>query len=220
MVPAGANLPRGIQRRPMLDDFQNWGPKPTTTLQGRHVQLQPLGSAHATDLLAAGADPEVWQYLPMPQPKNLTDIQAFIDSAQRDVDRGFAVAFAIIDAHSGKAVGTTRFLDIRPRDRGIEIGWTWLSSDYWRTPINTECKYLLLRHAFETHSALRVQLKTDERNQRSRAAILRIGASFEGVLRCDRLLWTGFVRSSAYYSVVHSDWPAVRTKLEQRLSSP
>jgi RimJ/RimL family protein N-acetyltransferase len=204
----------------MLDDFQNWGPKPTTTLQGRHVQLQPLGSAHAADLLAAGADPEVWQYQTQPQPKNLAHVQAFIDSAEHDRARGLSVAFAIIDARSGKAVGTTRFLDIRPRDRGIEIGSTWLSSDHWRTPINTECKYLLLRHAFETLSALRVQLKTDERNQRSRAAIMRIGASFEGILRCDRLLWNGFIRSSAYYSIVHNEWPSVRTKLEQRLTSP
>jgi N-acetyltransferase len=186
----------------------DWGPKPII-LQGRHVELRPLNRAHAGDLLSAAADPEVWKYLPIPQPKSLEDIQAFIESAERDVATGSSVAFAILDARSGKAVGSTRYLDIRRRDRGIEIGWTWLCREVWRTTINTECKYLLLRHAFEDLSALRVQLKTDERNQRSRAAILRIGASFEGVLRCDRVLWDGFVRSSAYYSVVHSEWPAI-----------
>jgi RimJ/RimL family protein N-acetyltransferase len=194
----------------------DWGPKPIT-LQGRHVELRPLTLAHAADLLSAAADPQVWNYLPIPQPKSLQDIQALIANADREVATGTSVTFAIIDARSGKAVGSTRYLDIRPRDRGIEIGWTWLSSDVWRTPINTECKYLLLRHAFEEVSALRVQLKTDERNQRSRAAILRIGASFEGVLRCDRVLWDGFVRSSAYYSVVHHEWPAIRAKLSERL---
>jgi N-acetyltransferase len=196
----------------------DWGPKPIT-LQGRYVQLHPLTQAHAADLLAAAADPEVWKYLPLPQPRTLAEMQAFIESAERELARGFSVAFAIVDATSGKAVGSTRYLDIRPRDRGVEIGWTWLSSEVWRTPINTECKYMLLRHAFEGLSALRVQLKTDERNARSRAAILRIGASFEGVLRCDRLLWDGFVRSSAYYSAIHGEWPAIRAKLEEQLQS-
>lgn len=195
----------------------DWGPKPIA-LHGRHVELQPLTRAHAADLLSAAADPEVWKYLPIPQPKNLEDIQAFIASAERELATGSSVAFAIVDARSGKAVGSTRYLDIRPHDRGVEIGWTWLSREVWRTPINTECKYLLLRRAFEELSALRVQLKTDERNERSRAAILRIGASFEGVLRCDRVLWDGFVRSSAYYSVVHHEWPAVRAQLSERLS--
>jgi RimJ/RimL family protein N-acetyltransferase len=194
----------------------DFSPKPRR-LQGRHVLLEPLGPAHAADLLAAAADPEVWTYLPMPQPRSQEDMRAFIETAQRELELGASVPFAIIDMRSRKAVGSTRYLDIRPRDRGIEIGWTWLSSEVWRTPINTECKYLLLCHAFEALSALRVQLKTDERNQRSRAAILRIGASFEGILRCERLLWNGFVRSSAYYSVVHHEWPAVRAKLEQQL---
>ena len=193
-----------------------WGPKPIS-LSGRHVRLEPLARTHAADLLAAAADPEVWRYLTQPQPKSLADMQAFIESAERELARGFSVAFAIIDARSGKAIGSTRYLDIRRHDRGVEIGSTWLSRDVWRTPVNTECKYLLLRHAFEILSALRVQLKTDERNDRSRAAILRIGASFEGVLRCDRVLWDGFVRSSAYYSVVHHEWPAVRATLEERL---
>ena len=196
-----------------------FGPKPIT-LQGRHVLLTPLTLAHATDLLAAAADPEIWSYLPYQQPRTEPDMRALIESAERDQERGFSVAFAIVDLRSGKAIGSTRYLDIRPRDRGVEIGSTWLSSEVWRTAINTECKYLLLRHAFEDLSALRVQLKTDERNQRSRAAILGIGATFEGILRCDRVLWNGFVRSSAYYSITHQERPAVRAKLEERLNRP
>ncbi|HKP59637.1 MAG TPA: GNAT family protein [Polyangiales bacterium] len=197
----------------------DFGPKPTT-LQGRHVLLTPLTLAHSADLLAAAADPEIWNYLPYQQPRTEPDMRALIESAERDQERGFSVAFAIVDLRSGKAIGSTRYLDIRPRDRGVEIGSTWLSSEVWRTAFNTECKYLLLRHAFEDLSALRVQLKTDERNQRSRAAILGIGATFEGILRCDRVLWNGFVRSSAYYSITHQEWPAVRARLEERLNRP
>lgn len=194
----------------------SWGPRPIT-LHGRHVRLEPLSHAHLDDLLRAAADPEIWNYLPVPQPKNADELRVVIDNALADLERGWSQPFAIVDLRSGRAVGSTRYLDIRQSDRGLEIGWTWLSSDVWRTPINTECKYLLLKHAFEELSALRVQLKTDERNARSRAAILRIGAVFEGVLRCDRVLWDGFVRSSAYYSIVEREWPAVREGLEGRL---
>ncbi|HKU41558.1 MAG TPA: GNAT family protein [Polyangiales bacterium] len=194
-----------------------WGPRPIS-LYGRHVRLEPLGPAHAADLLQAAADPEVWNYMPVAQPTSAAQMSALIESAVNDLERGVSVPFAIIDLRSGRAVGSTRYLDIRRQDRGLEIGWTWLSSDIWRTAINTECKYLLLRHAFEDLSALRVQLKTDERNARSRAAILRIGASFEGILRCDRVMWNGFVRSTAFYSVVEAEWPAVRDALEKRLA--
>ena len=196
---------------------EGWGPVPIV-LRGQHVQLEPLTAAHVPDLLEAAADPEVWQFLPTAQPVSAAEMQALIDSAQRDVDKGVSVAFATIDLRTGRAVGSTRYLDIRPRDRGLEIGWTWLARSVWRTPLNTECKYLLLRHAFDHLGALRVQLKTDDRNQRSKAAIARIGARFEGVLRCDRVLWDGFVRDSAFFSVVHYEWPSVRTDLERKLA--
>jgi RimJ/RimL family protein N-acetyltransferase len=147
-------------------------------------------------------------------------MQSLFDSASRDVASGLSVAFATLDARTQRAIGSTRYLDIRPRDRGVEIGWTWLARAAWRTPINTECKYLLLRHAFEDLGALRVQLKTDNRNERSKAAIVRIGAKPEGVLRCDRVLWDGYVRDSAYFSVVHQEWATVKSALEQLLRRP
>jgi RimJ/RimL family protein N-acetyltransferase len=197
-------------------DGAAWGPVPIV-LTGQHVQLVPLTALHLLDLLEAAADPEIWRYMPVAPPKNLADMQTLIDSAARDVASGTSVAFAIVDARTGRAVGSTRYLDIRPRDRGLEIGWTWLGRAAWRTPINTECKYLLLRHAFDDLRALRVQLKTDDRNERSKVAIARIGAKPEGVLRCDRVLWDGYVRDSAYFSVVHHEWPAVKRALELRL---
>jgi RimJ/RimL family protein N-acetyltransferase len=193
-----------------------WGPVPIV-LTGEHVQLVPLTATHVPDLFEAAADPEIWRYLPGAQPAAVADMQALVDSAARDTARGVSIAFATLDARTGRAVGSTRYLDIRPHDRGVEIGWTWLARTAWRTPINTECKYLLLRHAFDDLQALRVQLKTDDRNERSKAAIARIGAKPEGVLRCDRVLWDGYVRDSAYFSVVHHEWPAVKTALEQKL---
>lgn len=193
-----------------------WGPVPTV-LSGEHVQLVPLTAMHAPDLFEAAADPEIWRYLPVALPKTLSDMQTLVDGAAREVASGVSVAFATLDPRTGRAVGSTRYLDIRPRDRGVEIGWTWLARAAWRTPINTECKYLLLRHAFDDLRALRVQLKTDNRNERSKAAIVRIGAKPEGVLRCDRVLSDGYVRDSAYFSVVHHEWPAVKSALEQKL---
>jgi N-acetyltransferase len=193
-----------------------WGPVPIV-LTGEHVQLVPLTAQHLPDLLEAAADPEVWRYLPIAPPKTLADMQALLDGAALDVAKGVSVAFAICEARTGRAIGSTRYLDIKPRDRGVEIGWTWLSRAAWRTPINTECKYLLLRHAFDDLCALRVQLKTDDRNERSKAAIARIGAKAEGVLRCDRVLWDGYVRDSAYFSVVHHEWQAVKHALELKL---
>jgi RimJ/RimL family protein N-acetyltransferase len=197
----------------------DWGPVPIV-LRGEHVELAPLKAADVPGLLEAASDPEIWKYLPIAQPKTLADMQAWFESAVSDTEKGISVAFATKDLRTGDIVGSTRYLDIRKRDRGVEIGWTWLARKAWRTPINTECKYLLLRHAFDDLGALRVQLKTDDRNARSKAAIQRIGAKPEGVLRCDRVLWDGFVRDSAYFSVVHYEWPAVKAELEQKLRNP
>ena len=194
----------------------DWGPTPIT-LAGKHVELQPLSAAHRADLFEAAQEPDIWLYMPTPQPASEADVQAFIDRALQHVERREAVVFAVIDRRTGRAVGSTRYSDIARNDRGLEIGWTWLGRSARRTPINTECKYLLLRHGFEDHDALRVQLKCDDRNERSKAAILRIGATFEGVLRCHRVMWDGFLRDSAYFSVVHTDWPRVRAELEAKL---
>jgi N-acetyltransferase len=197
----------------MSEDFE---PR-TVTLEGRHVRLEPLAPAHAADLLEAGADPETWRYMSRPHLRDLADTQAWIAAALEGMARGAQVAFAIVARASGRAVGSTQFFDIRRHDRAVEIGRTWLSPAARRTAINTECKYLLLRHAFEDLGAVRVQLKTDARNERSQRAIERIGAVREGVLRRHIVLWDGFIRDTVFYSIVDLEWPAVKLRLEGML---
>jgi RimJ/RimL family protein N-acetyltransferase len=126
--------------------------------------------------------------------------------------------FAIIDLVSQKAIGSTRFLDIQPANKGLEIGWTWLGQDYWRSVRNTECKYLLLSYAFEQQGAIRVQLKTDRRNQRSQLAIERIGGVKEGMLRQHMIMPDGYLRDSVYYSILDGEWPGVKKRLEAILN--
>jgi RimJ/RimL family protein N-acetyltransferase len=184
------------------------------------VVLVPLERAHLDDLARVGLDAEIWRYLPIPAPTTADELGRFVDAALAEAATEISVPFAIVEATSGRAIGSTRYLDIRPASRGLEIGWTWLARAAWRTPINTECKYLLLRHAFESLDALRVQLKTDSRNERSRRAIERIGGRLEGILRCDRVLWDGYVRDSAYFSVIQREWPDVKQALEARLARP
>ncbi len=138
---------------------------------------------------------------------------ALIEPALEELAAGRQIPFAIVDRAIGRAVGSTRYLDIQPANRGIEIGWTWIGTAHQRTAINTECKFLLLRHAFETLGAIRVQLKTDLRNERSQRAMERIGAAREGVLRQNMLLWDGHRRDSVYYSVLVDEWPRVRERL-------
>jgi RimJ/RimL family protein N-acetyltransferase len=135
-----------------------------TILYGEHARLEPLDHAHADDLLVEGNDDEIWRYMPVRRPATRDDVLALIDKAWKAASLGDEIPFAIIDDRSGRAVGSTRFLEIRRPDRALEIGWTWLGKSSQRTAINTECKYLLLRHAFEDLGALRVQLKTDGRS--------------------------------------------------------
>jgi RimJ/RimL family protein N-acetyltransferase len=184
------------------------------TLTGTHVRLEPLEPRHATGLVVAAADPRIWLYLTGPQPDTLPAMQQWIDKALQVAAGGTQIPFAIIDRANDRAVGSTRYLEIRPADRGIEIGSTWLGADAQRTSINTEAKYLLLRHAFETLGALRVQLKTDRRNEKSQRAIERLGAVREGILRKHVVMWDGYVRDSVYYSITDDEWPSVRARLE------
>lgn len=193
-----------------------FNPEPVT-LDGRFVQLVPLSSSHAADLLAAAGDPDIWRYMPVGPPENVAAVEAWIDAALAERQRGVELPFAIIERQSGAAIGSTRYLDIRRPHRALEIGWTWLASAWQRTPVNTECKLLLLTHAFEKLGALRVQFKTDSRNLRSRQALERIGAIHEGILRSHMLMWDGARRDSVYYSILDSEWPAVRPRLESRL---
>lgn len=187
-------------------------------LAGSVVRLEPLTEAHAPDLLAAADDPNIWLYLPAYQPTALADMQAWIAAARTSAAGGEEIPFAILALANGRAVGSTRFLEIRRESRTLEIGWTWLATPVQRSTVNTECKLLLLRHAFEELSALRVQFKTDRRNLRSQRAIERLGAVKEGILRKHRINHDGFVRDSVYYSIVDDEWPGVKAGLLQRLA--
>jgi N-acetyltransferase len=187
-------------------------------LAGSVVRIEPLAERHAPDLLAAADDPNIWTYLPAYQPKSLGDMQAWISAALSGAAAGEQIPFAIVVLANERAVGSTRFLEIRRDDRALEIGWTWLATPVQRSAVNTECKLLLLRHAFEGLGALRVQFKTDRRNLRSQRAIERLGAVKEGTLRKHRINHDGFVRDSVYYSIVDDEWPEVKARLLQRLA--
>ncbi len=189
-------------------------------LEGRGVRLEPLALSHAEGLLAASVDPEIWTYLMVPQPQTVSEMEAWIGAALDQQRLGNHLPFAIVDRARNAVCGTTRYLDIRPADRAVEIGWTWLSREAQRTAVNTECKFLLLRHAFEKLGCERVQLKTDARNARSRTAIERIGGQFEGILRRYQRYWHGFQRDTAIYGIVAEAWPKVKEQLEAKLDKP
>jgi N-acetyltransferase len=188
------------------------------TLRGRHVTLEPLEERHAAGIFEAMQDEEVCRYLAWPPPSALDETRAFVRDARDLTARGQCVAFAQIWNATGAAIGSTRYLDIRPKDRQVEIGSTFLGRAYWRTPANTEAKYLLIRHAFESLGCVRVALKTDGRNMRSQAAIERLGAVREGVLR-KHMNVRGYQRDTVYYSILETEWPAVKARLEERLGA-
>jgi RimJ/RimL family protein N-acetyltransferase len=187
-------------------------------LLGRHVRLEPLDERHVPGLLAAAADPATWTWL-FGRLDDEAALRAWLADALRARDMGAEQPFALVDAISGRVVGSTRYLAITPAHRRLEIGWTWLAPDTWRTGINVEAKLLLLTHAFEALGAMRVELKTDARNERSRAAILALGAQFEGVFRKHMLMPDGRIRDSAWYAITDDEWPGVRTRLVARLAA-
>jgi RimJ/RimL family protein N-acetyltransferase len=190
------------------------------TLAGRHVRLEPVTPAHAPELFAAlSIDPSIWQWLPRAAPVSAAEMEALILENLEAQGRGSAVAFVQVEAATGRPVGGTTYMNISRRDRGLEIGATWLGKPWQRTGINTEAKYLLLRHAFEALGAARVQLKTDARNLQSQTAIERIGAVREGVLRKHMLVRDGFLRDTVMYSIIAEEWPAVKPRLEQRMAA-
>ncbi|MGE0481838.1 MAG: GNAT family N-acetyltransferase [Phycisphaerae bacterium] len=182
-------------------------------LVGTHARLDPLVAAHAEQLFDAGAAEEVWRHLIWAPFRSVADAEAYTRSATDETQ----LAFATLDARTGRVVGSTRYLDIRRPHRGLEIGWTWLTPAAQRTAINTECKWLLLRHAFETIGCERVQLKTDHLNERSQRAIERIGAVREGVLRRHMQRRDGTWRDTVMYSIIAPEWPAVRERLLELL---
>jgi RimJ/RimL family protein N-acetyltransferase len=162
-------------------------------------------------------DPDVWRWWRLPPPDTREGMEAWIAASLEEQARGTVVAFAQIELTSGRAVGSTTYMDIRRADRGLEIGSTWLGKPWQRTGINTEAKFLLLRHAFEDLGAVRVQLKTDARNLQSQAAIERLGAVKEGILRQHMIVRDGFVRDTVMYSIVAAEWPGVKERLEALL---
>ncbi len=186
------------------------------TLEGRHVRLEPLSLAHLDDLSAVGLDPELWRWIPF-QVTTPAEMASYIKDALAAQAAGTALPFATVDRTSGKAIGSTRYMNIDRANSRVEIGSTWIARDFQRSAINTEAKLLMLRHAFETLKCMRVELKTDSLNRRSRNAIQRIGARQEGIFRNHMMTHTGRIRHSVYFSILDSEWPRVEAALESKL---
>ena len=184
-----------------------------TVLTGEIVRLEPLDFRHTEELVEAANYDEIWTYLDEPTPNTSEAMNQLVQDALNEQERGIRVPFAVIDLATGRAVGSTSYIDIRPHDRGVEIGWTWLTPSQWGTGANTDAKLLLLRHAFEDQNAGRVAIKTDLRNVRSQRAIERLGATREGTWRNHRILSDGSYRHTVYYSVIDAEWPTVRDAL-------
>lgn len=186
------------------------------TLEGEHVRLEPLTAAHEESLVAAASDGELWNSTLTIVPDH-SNAAAYIATALLGQARGQELPFVIIRKTSGEVVGTTRFYDIKPADRGVAIGYTWLSARAQRTVINTEAKLLLLTHAFEHWGCIRVELITDVLNEQSRTAILRLGAKQEGVLRNHLIMPGPRIRDSACFSIIKQEWPEVKARLHARV---
>ena len=186
------------------------------TLTGRHVRLEPLTLHHVAGLAKVGLDDDLWNWIPTPvrTPEEMGD---YVHTALQEQATGSALPFALIEESGGRVIGSTRYANIERAHHRLEIGWTWVARQWQRTAINTEAKYLLLKHAFETLKCMRVELKTDSLNERSRAAILRIGAREEGTFRNHMITASGRIRHTVYFSIVDSEWPIVKARLEAKL---
>ena len=185
-------------------------------LAGRHVRLEPLSSEHVDPLAEVGLDPDLWRWTSV-QVTSRAEMAAYVRSALAVQAAGSALPFVTVEQSSGRVVGSTRYGNIDAANRRVEIGWTWVARPWQRTAVNTEAKYLLLRHAFESLGCLRVELKTDVFNERSRRAIARIGAREEGILRKHMVTQSGRVRDTVYFSIIDDEWPEARSALEARL---
>ncbi len=187
------------------------------TLAGRHVRLEPLELSHAEELLEVALEPELWRFTTrrVDSPEML---RSYLETAMAERDAGVALPFITRDAASGRAIGSTRYLNISRHDRRVEIGWTWIGKRWQRTAANTEAKYMMLRHAFETWECVRVELKTSTLNDRSRAAIERIGGVEEGIFRRHTRNADGTWRDTIWFSIIDREWPDVKQRLEERLA--
>jgi RimJ/RimL family protein N-acetyltransferase len=194
-------------------------PVPTQTwvepvvLDGTHVRLEPLRADHLADLRRVAFDPPIWRWTLMGD-QDEPGLERWVETALANAAAGTERPFATIDLDSGRAIGSTRFLSIVPEHRRIEIGWTWLGTAFQRTGANREAKLLQLTHAFETLGANRVEFKTHAGNEKSRAALAGIGATFEGIFRQHMIMPDGSLRDSAWFSVIKPEWPAVKAALK------
>ena len=187
------------------------------TLAGQVVRLEPLRKEHAQALFRAAQDPAIWSYMPYNPSLSMNALYNWLDDALEAQALGKELPFVIVRLATGEVVGSTRYLTIVSKDRGLEIGGTWLARAVQRSSVNTECKYLLLRHAFETLESIRVQFKTDSRNLTSQRAIERLGAIKEGILRNHMILPDGYYRHSVYYSILDTEWATVKANLEDKM---
>ena len=198
----------------MLESLVDWT---TPTLEGELVRLEPLSSAHENGLWEASRDPRTWQWLSIEQPRTREELRAYLDAALANQADGIEMPLATVRREDDRIVGSTRYLALHPEHRTVEIGWTWLTPEAWGSGLNVEAKLLMLEHAFERLGCLRVELKTDARNERSRGAMAALPAQFEGVHRKAMLVRGGQRRDSAWYSVIDDEWPDVRANLLRRL---
>jgi RimJ/RimL family protein N-acetyltransferase len=188
------------------------------TLQGAVVRLEPLRRDHAADFWSVAKDSldDIFRWIPY-QVRSLDDFAQIIEKAFAEQERGDSIVFATVERNSNRVIGSTRFMNIDRTNRRVEIGSTWIAPAWQRTSINTEVKFLMLRHAFEVWKCIRVELKTDALNEKSRNAILRLGAKEEGTLRKHLVTWTGRVRDTVYFSILDTEWPAAKSRLESKL---
>jgi RimJ/RimL family protein N-acetyltransferase len=186
------------------------------TLTGKHIRLEPMRPSHAPALLDAGRAAEIWEWMPS-RPVNEATMDGWMKKAMLAESQGREYPFAVTLVRSGRLVGSTRYLDVQEDDRTVEIGWTWYAPDTWGGMVNPEAKYLLMRHAFDDWGAIRLALKTDIRNLHSQAAIKKLGAKYEGLLRNQRIRPDGSYRDTVVFSITEGEWPAVKSRLEKRI---
>jgi RimJ/RimL family protein N-acetyltransferase len=185
-------------------------------LEGRHVRLEPLSLDHLDDLSRVAFDEDIWRWT-SERALSREELRAYVERALAAARTGTVLPFATVSRAAGRAIGSTRFATFEAANRRVEIGWTWIGREWQRTAINTEAKYLMLSHAFEKLGCVRVELRTDLLNEQSRAAIRRIGAKEEGILRKHAITFAGRVRDDVYYSILDEEWPEVKARLAERI---
>ncbi len=192
--------------------------KTPVTLNGKVVRLEPMTAAHASGLAVAGKDDSIWKFMLYGDLTNPENMSAWVNEILHRQANGTDLPFTVVHQQSGDVIGATRYIEMRHAHKGLEIGGTWYTPKYQRTAVNTECKYLMLKYAFEVLKCIRVQFKADGRNERSIHAIERLGAVKEGVLRNHIILQDGTIRDSVFFSILDWEWPAKKIQLEERLN--